>query len=132
MSEPTDDGTVLRPPGPGGTAHSMSEAPMSEATPPAGAVIPGPEPAESPGSIGRGIGLLLLLHLVQLVLLPVGGVFYIGLSQLLYVVPAAIVLARRGRSQTHKGLWIGAGITFLLNATCFGVILVSLSSADFR
>jgi hypothetical protein len=85
-----------------------------------------------PGSIGLGLLLLLGLHLFQIPLALVAGWVWISVSQMFYVVPAAIVLARTGRSRTHKGLWIGAGITALLNATCFGLLLVALANADFR
>ena len=47
------------------------------------------------------------------------GIFGIGITQLLYVVPLCIWLHRRGRADTAKGVIIGAVLTFLLNGGCF-------------
>jgi hypothetical protein len=84
------------------------------------------EGAESPvdrGSLWKGVGLLALLHLIQIPLIPLlFSWMFISLSQLVYVVPAAIILRRKGRPDTARGVWIGAGITALLNAICFGVL----------
>jgi ABC-type Fe3+-siderophore transport system permease subunit len=47
---------------------------------------------------------------------------YIGISQLVYMIPAFVIMQRKGSTETAKGLIIGAAITFLLNATCNGVL----------
>jgi hypothetical protein len=68
-----------------------------------------------------GLGLLLLLHLVQIPLaaMTLGlSLIVLGLSQLAYVIPAVILARRRGRPGIAKGLIIGAALTFLLNGTC--------------
>ena len=93
---------------------------------------------EDKGSLGRGIGYTLLLHLFQfpiaLVLALVPGVvpllalFFIGLSQCLYMIPAILYFRRNGETETEKGLIIGASITFLLNATCTAIVFGSLGS----
>jgi len=73
----------------------------------------------------KGIGLTALLHLIQLLpfyFIPVFAVL-IGLSQLVYVVPAFLVLRNQGRMGMAKGVLIGAAVTFLLNAACFGLLL---------
>ncbi|WP_282936154.1 hypothetical protein [Paenibacillus sp. RC67] len=67
----------------------------------------------------KGIGLLLLLHLL-LFLVPV-AFFFISIAQLVYLIPALILL--RKNKGIFQGLLIGAGITFLLNAACFGLLL---------
>jgi len=87
---------------------------------------------EDQGSVGGGILLLLLLHLFQIPMFVVGGIFWIGLSQLAYVIPFAVRARKRGQELTVKGLWIGAGITFLLNALCFGALIVALSKTSFH
>lgn len=68
-----------------------------------------------------GLGLLLLLHLIQIPL--AAGTFGIslivlGLSQLLYAIPAILIARRKGRPGIAKGVIIGAALTFLLNGTC--------------
>lgn len=81
-----------------------------------------------------GIGATFVSHAVVLVMLwilsmlfqssTIGGIaffslFGIGIAQLVYILPLAIWLGRRGRSDTAKGLAIGAIITLLLNGSCF-------------
>ena len=46
---------------------------------------------------------------------------YMGVSQLVYMIPAILIFRRKGDSETAKGLIVGASITFLLNATCNGL-----------
>jgi hypothetical protein len=45
----------------------------------------------------------------------------IGLSQLVYMVPAIVIARRRGRADLAQGLLIGLAVTFLLNAGCWGL-----------
>jgi hypothetical protein len=92
--------------------------------------------------IVSGIFLLMCLHLAVLILgIIVGSIsisigvigsyagtfltwwfFGIGIAQLIYVIPAIIVLRRRGEFAVVKGLIIGAIITALLNGGCWLVI----------
>ena len=92
--------------------------------------------------IVSGIFLLMGLHLAALILrsilgpifISIGGIGYyiarflglgifgIGISQLIYVVPAIIVLRRRRHFAVLKGLIIGATITALLNGGCWLLI----------
>ena len=92
--------------------------------------------------IVSGIFLLMGLHLAALILgsilgpifIPIGGIGYyiasflgwglfgIGIAQLIYVVPAIIVLRRRREFAVLKGLIIGATITALLNGSCWLLI----------
>jgi hypothetical protein len=83
-------------------------------------------------SVGSGLLRLLLLHLFQIPLSVVGGPVWIGLSQLVYVIPQHFAYAKRGQKECLRGLWLGAGITFLLNAGCFGIVLFQLSHTSFR
>lgn len=48
---------------------------------------------------------------------------FIGVIQLVYVLPYGIWLRRRGRSETLKGIMIGAVITVLINGGCFVVLV---------
>ena len=112
----------------------VPEAPVPEPPPPP---IPGAREALSGATpprdtVGTGVVRLLLLHLLQVPLSVVGGPIWIGLSQLFYVIPQHVVFKRQGRSACIRGLWIGAGVTFLLNAGCFGIVMMSLSSGSFR
>lgn len=66
-----------------------------------------------------GIGLLAALHLL-LFLFPV-AFFFISVAQLVYLIPAIIIF--RKKSGILQGLLIGAGVTFLLNAACFGLVI---------
>ncbi len=47
----------------------------------------------------------------------------IGLTQLIYVVPAWFVLRSKGRRLVGQGVIIGAAITALINAACFGFVM---------
>lgn len=68
-----------------------------------------------------GLGLLLLLHLIQIPLAAGSlgiSLIFLGISQLLYVIPAVLIARRKARPGIAKGLIIGAALTFLLNGTC--------------
>jgi hypothetical protein len=89
--------------------------------------------------IWLGIGAAGLAHLVvqlALVLLTDFGMIFfllIGLSQLLYLVPlSVVVLAKREYGKAMSvGIWIAAGITFLLNAACFGLFASGVMNLSF-
>lgn len=91
-----------------------------------------------------GIFLLLLIHIVVILTLRIlayiiliinptvasyliFSLFYIGLLQLLYVIPLAILLRRKRQPSKMKGVIIGAVITFLLN-----IIVLVLWLTSFR
>jgi hypothetical protein len=87
--------------------------------------------AEGRQDVWRGIGLALLLHLIQVplaLLTTFISLIFVGLSQLVYIIPAIVVYRREGRSGMVKGLIIVAAITFLLNAACTGLFFASLSN----
>ncbi len=79
----------------------------------------------SKGHRGKGIGLLMLGHLI---LLAAGTalrdpvIFFIGVTQLIYAIPMMIIYGSLGENRTVSGLALGAGITFLLNAAGFGIV----------
>lgn len=50
---------------------------------------------------------------------------FIGITQLVYILPYGIWLRRRGRSETLKGIITGAVITVLMNGSCFVVLVVT-------
>jgi hypothetical protein len=114
--------------------------PMNEASTPV-------TPAANPNrDVLKGVGLTALGHVIPA--LPLGlfsvltrgnggaalGIFYfgIGITQLIYVVPAVIYFRRNGKPLIAKGVIIGASITFLLNAACFGVLFAVLSNTSFH
>ena len=87
------------------------------------------------GNAWAGIGLTILLHLIQIPLailfmafsengLYFFPILFIGISQLIYMIPAIVVANGKGKSHIVQGLIIGASITFLLNAACVGLTLL--------
>ena len=89
------------------------------------------EPVSSSKDVWRGIGLALLLHLIQIPFTFITYMFsliFVGVSQLVYIVPAIVVYRRNGRPGVVKGLIIAAAITFLLNATCTAIFFATLSN----
>jgi hypothetical protein len=89
------------------------------------------EPNVDRSSISGGVFAGMLLHVVQVPFLLCCGFLgieagflaplFIGVSQFAYVGPAVWLAGRKGQANAVRGLWIAAGITFLLNATCWGV-----------
>ena len=79
--------------------------------------------------VWRGLGLTLLLHLIQIpfaVLTVFISLIFLGVTQLIYIIPAIVMARRRGRPGVVKGLIIGAALTFLLNVACSGFVLTNL------
>jgi hypothetical protein len=77
-------------------------------------------------------GLLLSVGLVGLVNVFLGArgeAFYfflpflfIGVAQLLWVIPAVLIARSMGHTETMKGIISGAALTFILNSACHGLI----------
>ena len=96
------------------------------------------EPSRKNGERSRlqemalGFFLILGLHIVILGLFAlvwapgVTAIVAIGIIQWFYVIPAVIIAARKKRPGIVQGLLIGAGVTVLLNAACFGFVFVAL------
>ena len=75
-----------------------------------------------------GFGLSFLLHLFQVPMQRVFhiGIQWIGVSQLVYMVPAILIAKVSGRRGLVIGLIIGASLVFLFSAACFGLLFVLL------
>jgi hypothetical protein len=80
-----------------------------------------------------GLFLGFLLHFIQLPMMIIAGAFFgfapitllfIGVSQLVYMIPAMVINYRRGQLNVMKGLIIISAITFMLNAACFGLLFL--------
>ena len=85
--------------------------------------------AESKGSIVRGVGEILLFHLLQVPLAFMTSFLSLAVicvSQLAYVIPAIIVARRKGHEDTVKGIIIAASVTALLNIACTGYVFYGL------
>ncbi len=91
---------------------------------------------QATGNPWWGFGLALLLHLIQI---PIAILFialasdpyfflvppmFIGISQLVYIIPALLIAHKLGKPHIVKGLLIGASLSFLLNAACAGMFLI--------
>jgi hypothetical protein len=96
-----------------------------------------PQPPRQGRAVLLGVGLALLLHLLQLPLAyglahlglsieTALGVFtnlsplFIGVTQLVYLVPAILIARAKGKRGLAKGLLIGGALTLLLNGLCYG------------
>ena len=81
------------------------------------------------GLTAAGLGALLNMFLLPLVsggrVSTLTPLLFFGVGQFLYVLPLAVVLDRRRRFDTAKGLWITAGTLFSLNALCTGAVMLS-------
>jgi hypothetical protein len=83
------------------------------------------------GSAWKGFGFSVLLHILQIPIClllslydrdtPMFSLLFIGVSQLIYMIPAIIIAGVKGKSHIMKGLIIGASVVFLLNAACTGL-----------
>lgn len=88
------------------------------------------QPPTNPSSYDwlLGLGLLLLLHLIQIPLAVISmglSLVAIGLTQLAYVIPAIIIYKKKNRPGVVKGLIIGAAITLLLTGTCTALFFLT-------
>lgn len=57
--------------------------------------------------------------------LPVIILAVFGLVQWIYIVPIGIALHYLDRPRTAFGLWITAGVLFLINAGCWGLVAMN-------
>ncbi|GIP23890.1 hypothetical protein [Paenibacillus sp. J22TS3] len=101
-------------------------APGYESYPGAWNGVPGAPPPHEPernhsAEVFKGLAILFLLHFLHAAF-P-AAIFVIGISQLIYLIPAAIIAFNRKRIGIGQGILIGGAITFLLNAACFGIIM---------
>jgi len=70
-----------------------------------------------------GIGWLLLRGPDPFLMYAVVLITAFGVFQLIYIIPLILFLRKRDRQDFAKGIAIGASIAFLLNATCFGLLM---------
>lgn len=82
------------------------------------------------GQVILGVLLAIGLHLLQvpLMVLGFGSFALVGVTQLVYLLPAIFMARRAGKQALMKGLIIGGALTFLLNAACFGIVIFVLST----
>ena len=111
--------------------HEPEERPVPGETDPfAPPTTPTDElPEVRKGHILAGVGYCLLGHCALIsfsVFVEPFLLVMIGLLQALYVVPTWVWQKNEGNMATVQGLLIMAGITFLLNAACFGLVFVSM------
>jgi hypothetical protein len=78
-----------------------------------------------------GFVISILLHLFQVLLALITPLsfWFIGVGQLVYIIPAIVIAKVKGETNIVKGLIIGASITFLLNAACTGLLLAAYSGS---
>lgn len=74
------------------------------------------------GFVGTLIGWELLAGAFVLAL---AAFFLVGVTQVLYVGPVFVAARRRGLTRLAQGLAVGAGITALLNAACWGTVALT-------
>ncbi|MEO5924120.1 MAG: hypothetical protein ABIR70_09855 [Bryobacteraceae bacterium] len=86
------------------------------------------------GSVQRGVLIGLAISVgVSIVTAPIVIPFLgIGLVQLAWVIPMVRNFRRKGETETAKGMVIQAAVVAMLNATCWGVLIVGLSNASFH
>ena len=85
-----------------------------------------PEDRPDTGSVARGVVFAISLNIalfVLVVLLYPVALFACGVVQLLWLVPLYFYFRSAGESETTKGVLIVAGLCFLLNAACWGLVL---------
>lgn len=56
-----------------------------------------------------------------------GTLMAFGVAQLLYVIPIGMWLVARGYRRTANGLWITAGVLFLINSACWGLLFTGIA-----
>ena len=78
-----------------------------------------PEVEANRGSIWHGVVLVFLLHGIQLIWFfgEPELIWFTGITQAVYVIPALIVTAVKRRPLTVGGIFLGAGLTALMNFT---------------
>ncbi len=106
-----------------------------------------PMPQGPADTMARGFLITLVLHAIGLPVIGVIGfliqltwgggyaelpgavmmsAFNFGWAQIPYMIPAAIVVHRRGQPRTRNGMLLATGIGFLVTSACWGLIAVSL------
>ena len=76
----------------------------------------------SRGSVGGGFFLGMGLHALQFMVQNGAGLIFVGITQAVYLIPAIVVALVVSKSDTARGLALAMGVTFMLNAACFGLL----------
>lgn len=71
-------------------------------------------------------GINILVSIIGIVFYPF--ILAIGLVQLLYVVPLAMNASKKNQKNVMKGMIIASSVTFLLNASCYGLFFGLMQS----
>jgi hypothetical protein len=91
---------------------------------------------QASGNAWWGVGLTLLLHVLQIPIAILVNLLssdpyaffvpliFFSITQLVYIIPAALIAMYAGKPHIVKGLLIGAGISILLNAACAGLFML--------
>jgi hypothetical protein len=87
--------------------------------------------SEHGGSIGRGFGITAAITIGAVIFggmtigVGIGAIILlgIGLVQLAWILPLFFSYRRKGETETAYGVLLAAGITFLLNASCWGFLV---------
>jgi hypothetical protein len=101
-----------------------------------------PTPPTDLGSneVGKGFGIIWLWNLGHLAIsgitftIGIGIVLFCGFAivQLAYVIPLVKKARKNGLHERAKGMIIGASVSALLSAACYGVLIFSLAHANFH
>jgi hypothetical protein len=99
-----------------------------------------PPSAEGSNEILKGLGIVWLWNLGHLAIsgitftIGVGIVLFGGFAiiQLAYVIPLISRARKNGLHDRAKGMIIGASVSALLSAACYGVVFFSLAHANFH
>ena len=81
---------------------------------------PKPRPEDDTSSVGGGVLIGFALQALLIVFLP--AIVFVGVAQLVYIVPAYLIARGSGKFARAKGILIAASIVFLLNAACFAML----------
>ena len=91
-----------------------------------------PEPPVNEGNLGKGFAIAAAINIgallagLSMIFIGVGVViiFGIGAVQALWIGPLYTTYRGKGETETAKGTLLAAGITFLLNAGCWGLVML--------
>jgi hypothetical protein len=109
-------------------------APQPPPYPPYPPPVPQP-PAAPRDGIGRGILFALLVDLglfVMVGLAAPAGLFAFGLIEWIGLLPLFFVFRGNGQRLAAKGVLIIGGIVFLLQAACYGIVLLIMGGTSFH
>jgi hypothetical protein len=91
------------------------------------------EPDRPSNTVGRGVLKVFLWNVGHLILgfatisLGIGAILLtlFGLVELAYIIPLAVIAARKGNHEEKKGIIIAGSVGMLLTASCWGVLYMA-------